>query len=730
MSSVLSSFFSRDPKSNFPYELPNDFFARKDGICMGHSFRKADPNFKATVFWTNNNVSTLRIQTQKLKTIRHPNVLTFLDSLESDNAFYLVTEPCVPIATYFEENQLDESKKELIVSWGLYQMLNTLKFLHNEAKISQNNIETSIYVTESGDWKLSGFQNTETFSSPKADLNQLANVIWQVFNGFNQSPPGTKTLTKIPRRLQGLFKKLDSKGKTFSAEDLLAESKSSGGFMKNKFVDTLLFLEEFQLKDSAEKLAFFMSLKDNLGLFPDNIAKYKLLPKLIHTYEYGDAGSHILVPMFKLGRLLDENEYQTRIVPSLVKLFSSPDRSTRVRLLEKIDEFAPHLNQQVVNEKIYSNLITGFMDTNPTVRESTVKAIVVFAEKLNYNNLNVDLMKYLARLQGSDDQPSIRTNTTICLGKIGCYLDPSHRQRILINAFTRGLKDPFPPARMAGVLALSATQQFYSLAEVASKVMPALSPLFVDVDKQVRDQAFKAFKNFLEKLEKASENPDLIPEFEAQVKSGGKGSILSTDKWAGWALKALSGKFYKGAVPPPPAPNQPDAPGNQNSTPLQQNKPAQPTPPRSNSPAFVDASSKPPSSRGSTTSSPEQATKLPNLGHLSSVQAKPAKKPLVLKKVEKKDGFLEDGGGWGLDEDFNEFSVSEPKNEWGTGKPTTTSKLAAKPKPISKSVVKAQAKPTLSPVKPASIPAKPAANKFAVKEESLYDSDDDWDTQW
>lgn len=96
----------------------------------------------------------------------------------------------------------------------------------------------------------------------------------------------------------------------------------------------------------------------------------------------------------------------------------------------------------------YRNLVAGFLDTNPAVRESTVKAMVVFAEKLNYNNLNLDLMKYLAKLQGSDDQAGIRTNTTICLGKIGCYLDPGHRQRILVNAFTRALKDPFPPARM------------------------------------------------------------------------------------------------------------------------------------------------------------------------------------------------------------------------------------------------------------------------------------------
>lgn len=132
--------------------------------------------------------------------------------------------------------------------------------------------------------------------------------------------------------------------------------------------------------------------------------------------------------MFKLGRLLDEEEYQHRIVPCLVKLFSSPDRTTRVKLLEKIDDFAPHLKPQIINDKIYawvlfvqfyvskfSNIVTGFMDTNPAVRETTIKAMTVFAEKLNYYNLNTDLMKHLARLQGEKFQRNILNACQNCL---------------------------------------------------------------------------------------------------------------------------------------------------------------------------------------------------------------------------------------------------------------------------------------------------------------------------
>ena len=40
--------------------------------------------------------------------------------------------------------------------------------------------------------------------------------------------------------------------------------------------------------------------------------------------------------LVQLGKLLDTDEYQQRIVPCVVKLFSSTDRSTRVKLLQQV----------------------------------------------------------------------------------------------------------------------------------------------------------------------------------------------------------------------------------------------------------------------------------------------------------------------------------------------------------------------------------------------------------
>lgn len=210
-----------------------------------------------------------------------------------------------------------------------------------------------------------------------------------------------------------------------------------------------------------------------------------------------------------MGRLLDEIEYQKKIVPCVVKLFGSNDRATRSRLLQQLEHFINHLQAGTVNEQIFPQIAHGFMDTNPTIREQTVKSVIHLAPKLSYNNLNVEVLRHFARLQSKDDQGGIRTNTTVCLGKIAQHLHPQIRQKVLISAFIRAMRDPFPPARNAGILALAATQQYYLLSEVSARILPALCQLTMDPEKSVRDSAFRTIKGFLGKLEKVSEDPSL-----------------------------------------------------------------------------------------------------------------------------------------------------------------------------------------------------------------------------
>lgn len=83
------------------------------------------------------------------------------------------------------------------------------------------------------------------------------------------------------------------------------------------------------------------------------------------------------------------------------------------------------------------------------------------------------------------------------------------RQKVLSSAYLRAVKDPFPPARQAGILAMSATHNYFTVPDIAYRLLPALALLTVDPEKSVRDQAFKAIKAFIGKLEKVSDNPEL-----------------------------------------------------------------------------------------------------------------------------------------------------------------------------------------------------------------------------
>lgn len=111
---------------------------------------------------------------------------------------------------------------------------------------------------------------------------------------------------------------------------------------------------------------------------------------------------------------------------SVVKWFASTDREMRTNLLSNVETFAEHLTPALVNEKIFPNLAIGFSDLSPKLRELTIRSIVVLAPKLSSSIMNTEVLRHFARLQ-LDKEPYIRTNTTICLGRIAKYLAPAVR---------------------------------------------------------------------------------------------------------------------------------------------------------------------------------------------------------------------------------------------------------------------------------------------------------------
>ena len=461
-----------------------------------------------------------RAAVKRLKTLRHPSVLTYVHSVETDRVVLLATEPVSPLQEHLEQLVDRGPKRDNYIAWGIFQVCRALAFLNNDAKLKHNNLHAaSVFVTPAGDWKLAGLESvcgadqeapvqvlptTAKYSPPErsdhskarlasswaADVWGLGCLIWEVFNGALPSSENLGKLGEIPKSLQPTYKECvgANPSKRPNPSDILTKLRKSPGFFKNDLIDIVLFLEELQIKEDSDKVRFYSSLPGLLDNCPQNVCQNKILPQLINAFEYGNAGSAILTPVFKIGKDLDTAEYQAKIVPCVVKLFSSNDRNARFKLLSQVENFVEHLSNKIVNDQVFPKIESGFLDSEPLIREKTVISMIHLAPKLNYSNLDETVvMKHFTKL-ARDEQGGIRTNTTVCLGKIARYLHPKTRQQCLLGCFSRALKDPFPPSRIAAINAIAATQQFYTVAETGCRVTVVLAPATVDPEKAVRDQ--------------------------------------------------------------------------------------------------------------------------------------------------------------------------------------------------------------------------------------------------
>jgi SCY1-like protein 1 len=173
--------------------------------------------------------------------------------------------------------------------------------------------------------------------------------------------------------------------------------------------------------------------------------------------------------------------------------------------------------------------------------------------KLSDRTINGELLRYLAKTS-NDEQPGIRTNTTICLGKISKNLGVSTRSKVLIAAFTRSLRDPFVHARNAALMALAATSDVFSEDDCAMRILPAICPSLIDKEKLIRDQANKTLDSYLARVRKhATTMPDSVLPPPTATEASTSAPRMSTPQpseaasWTGWAISSFTNKISSAA---------------------------------------------------------------------------------------------------------------------------------------------------------------------------------------
>ena len=376
-------------------------------------------------------------------------------------------------------------------------------------------------------------------------------LVYEVFNGRPPMSNEVGNATNIPSTMQQSYKRLlNSNPKArLSVAHFLEQGRRSDGFFETPLIRLSEGVESLGLKDESERAELLSELDEVSEDFPEDFFKMKILPELLKSVEFGGGGPKVFGFVMKIGAKISDDEYDSKISPVLLRLFASPDRQMRVCLLDHLSSIIDHFTQKVVTDKIFPQLVTGFTDLAPIVRESTVKSVLTLITKLSDRAINGELLKYLAKTS-NDEQPGIRTNTTICLGKIARNLGVHTRQKVLIAAFVRSLKDPFVHGRNAALQALAATSDLFPEEDCATKILPSLCLSLIDKEKLVRDQANKTFDVYVARVRKhANTLPDTVlpsPSATIQANSASApriGTPQTDTSWSGWAISSFTNKL-------------------------------------------------------------------------------------------------------------------------------------------------------------------------------------------
>ena len=558
---------------------------------------------------------------KRLKTIRHPNVLLMKETVEIESGneitIHVVTEATTPLEAHLREAPPGtEAKRDDYYALGLREIATAVSFLNNDCKLVHGGVSlAAVVVTERLDWKLHGFDLCSELESIGHGVNGDAKLIRGAFLvpdqykpeeyrrgdwvSIPEGPPwaidawglgcliqevysggrlrGTDQLREIdhiPKSLLKDYQRLLGSQPTrrYNPKKLV----ENAALFSNKLVETITFINNLALKDSIEKERFFGHLPRVLEQLDQAPVQKKILPMLCDVLSFNQAPHHAVLPMLIAAEGISREKYQQIVIPTVMKLYESQDKVFRLDLLEHLSKYAEYVPDEKMDEPLYERMSTGFTHADSNVREMTLKGVLTLVPRLSERVITASLLRHLSTLQ-IDADPAIRANTTICLGNIAQHLNQATAKRVLLNAFTRSLKDAFPPARMAGLMALEHTTQYYEPTEVSQRLLPAVAPLLTDIEKDVRERAFAVLELYVDSLKRHSSALERGPEaaaahVEAEQKKGHANAAKRAANMLSWAVnmaankiggpeeehapvdlqnEALMAKSFSSAAPPP-----------------------------------------------------------------------------------------------------------------------------------------------------------------------------------
>ncbi|KAG0207738.1 Protein-associating with the carboxyl-terminal domain of ezrin [Mortierella sp. GBA30] len=365
------------------YTLRDAFFGKKAVSTFSY-----DP----AQFELDNKHEFLPKAIKKLKTIRHPSVLRFIDCKTSSAGVHLITERVVPLTAEYLE---DITEDEILV--GLYDIMVALQFLHSQCHISHNNVQLGSIFVSNGRWVLGGMEFTGTVAeSVETGLTSLLSKelvppecqgqgikqkskdmesahavdIWQygklvdnlIQDGFLHVKPNDLSLDRM----------LSNDPWKRPSGDAVLESPL---FVRSNAVSVVRYCRLKGL-DKSQNADWSQTIMTKLRILPASIMEQFVLPQLLTQEFFAAEGFDELYRTLFTPQpaqpLISEETYRSQVIPFMIKLWTFRQADIRLTIFRLFEVYLKAVvlgegGSEVLGQIILPEILAGLQDADTKV---------------------------------------------------------------------------------------------------------------------------------------------------------------------------------------------------------------------------------------------------------------------------------------------------------------------------------------------------------------------------
>ncbi|XP_028397554.1 SCY1-like protein 2 isoform X2 [Dendronephthya gigantea] len=434
-------------------------------------------------------LETMRSGPTHLARLRHPRVLVVQHPMEeSRDSLAFATEPVFSSLSNIlgnHENFSPAVPKELKEYelydvekvYGLYQIVEGVIFLHNDARRLHGNLTPeSIVITKNGQWKIAGLHFSKlattadkevsfncqgwesqlnplcqpelNYTAPEhilsrtctssADLFSLGMLICAVYNGgkplfdcqgdivtykrhvekISRNPPA---LGDVPAEVSDQVKCLLSVSPEIRPD---AHQISKVRYFDNVAAQTLHYLDTLMQRDNMTKSQFFKSLYKIISMLPKRVVIQRILPHLCLEFSNHAMIPFVLPNVLLIAESCSDEEYNELIFPKLKLVLKIQDPIQVVLiLLKKMDLLLTKTPKEAVQFHVLPMVFQALEAPSDQVQELALTIIPSFAKMIEYSAMKHSIIPRIKTLCLKTETFSVRVNCLVCLGKIMEFLD-------------------------------------------------------------------------------------------------------------------------------------------------------------------------------------------------------------------------------------------------------------------------------------------------------------------